>query len=183
MDAFFTKIDKWLFYKIALPRNLKKLHVCGRNVTIGYGASICDKSKISIGDHVYIGPDATILSTKANVIIKHHVTIGPHVTIVTGDHRTDLIGTYMSDIGNSGKLPENDEDVIIEEDVWIGSNVTILKGVTIGKGSVIGAGSIVVKSVKPYTINAGNPCHALRDRFSPDQIVEHEKLLEKMIDR
>ncbi len=35
------------------------------------------------------------------------------------------------------KLPENDQEVIIESDVWIGSNVIILKGIKIGKGTVI----------------------------------------------
>ena len=70
-----------------------------------------------------------------------------------------------------------DLDVTIEDDVWIGTNVTILKGVTIAKGSVIGAGSVVTKSTEPYSINAGNPCKKIKTRFTKEEIIEHEKLL------
>ncbi len=75
------------------------------------------------------------------------------------------------------KLPENDLDVVIEEDVWVGANVIILKGVTIGRGSVIAAGSIVTKNVEPYSIYAGVPARKIKERFSEEEISEHEKLM------
>ena len=65
---------------------------------------------------------------------------GPNVTIITGNHRTDIIGKTMISVTINEKLPENDENVVINDDVWIGANAIILKGVTIGKGSVVGAG-------------------------------------------
>lgn len=103
----------------------------------------------------------------------------PGVTIVTGDHRTDIIGKPIILVTNEEKLPEHDQDVIIEDDVWIGSNVTILKGVTIGKGSIVAAGAVVTKSFPPYSIIGGVPAKLIKPRFTEQQIIEHEKLAQK----
>lgn len=102
---------------------------------------------------------------------------GPAPTIITGDHRTDVIGQYIMD--SSEKLPENDAPVIIEDDVWIGANVTILKGVTIGRGSVVAAGAVVVKSCPPYSIIGGVPAKVIKSRFTVEEINMHEALLQK----
>ena len=101
--------------------------------------------------------------------------ISPNVTIVTGEHRTDIIGEYMRNVSEKDKLPENDAPVTIEEDVWIGSNVVIMKGVTIGRGSIIHAGTVITRSVKPYTVYISDKIKVAR--FSDEEIVEHEKLL------
>lgn len=75
------------------------------------------------------------------------------------------------------KLPENDLNVKIESGVWVGCNVTILKGVTIGRGAIVAAGALVIKDVLPYSIVGGNPAKLLKMRFSPEQIIEHERIL------
>ncbi len=90
---------------------------------------------------------------------------GPHVAVVTGDHRIDIPDRPMISIKDSEKLPENDQDVVIENDVWIGANATILKGVTIGTGSVICAGAVVTKDVPPYSIVGGVPAKLIKKRF------------------
>ena len=100
---------------------------------------------------------------------------GPHPTIITGDHRTDVVGKFIMD--SHDKLPENDAPVTIEDDVWAGCNVTILKGVTIGRGSVIAAGAVVTKSCPPYSIIGGVPAKILKFRFTVDEVIEHEKAL------
>ncbi len=85
----------------------------------------------------------------------------------------------MISIKDCEKLPENDQDVIIEDDVWIGQNAIILKGVRIGEGSVIGAGSIVTKNVPPYTIHIGT--HETKEwaRFSEDDIIKHKMKIQQ----
>ena len=89
----------------------------------------------------------------------------------------DIISKYIIDVTDDEKLPEHDAPVIIEDDVWCGANVTILKGVTIGRGSVVAAGSVVTKSCAPYSIIGGVPAKLIKMRFTPEQIVEHERLL------
>ena len=58
-------------------------------------------------------------------------------------------------------------------------NVTILKGVTIGKGSVIGAGSIIATNIPPYSICYPDATSCKRKRFSEEEIVMHEKMIEQ----
>lgn len=48
------------------------------------------------------------LCALAPIEIREHVMFGPNVTVITGDHRTDLIGRYMTSVRNEEKLPEND---------------------------------------------------------------------------
>jgi acetyltransferase-like isoleucine patch superfamily enzyme len=147
---------------------------CGKNVSFGHG---CDFSyeNIEIGDDVYIGPHACFMSAISTIRIGSKVLFGPNVTIMGGDHRTNVVGSYMYDVHE--KLPENDVDVTIEDDVWVGSNVLILKGVRIGRGSIVGGGSVVTKDVPPYSIYLGQPELKLRPRWDAATIAEHERLL------
>lgn len=130
---------------------------------------------ISMGNDVYIGPNATILCTESEVIIGNKVLFGPHVTIIGGDHRITDVGRYIFDV--TDKRPEDDKDVIIHDDVWIATNVTILKGVTIGRGAVVAAGSVVVKDVEPYSIVGGVPAKFIKYRFTEEEIRCHEEIL------
>lgn len=57
---------------------------------------------------------------------------GPGVTIITGNHRMNVIGKYMTELTDAEKEPSDDQPVEMEGDNWVGANVTILKGVTIG---------------------------------------------------
>ena len=158
---------------VAMKSQLKS---CGKNVQIGPHAEMTLKN-ISVGDNVYFGPYATILSTGANVTVGDNVMLGPGVTIITGDHRTDLVGRTMMSVTNSEKLPENDLDVVIEDDVWIGSNVTILKGVTIGTGSVVAAGAVVTKSIPEFSISGGVPAKVIKQRFSDEDLKKHKEII------
>lgn len=132
---------------------------------------------MSIGDGSSIPKGSTFYCTEAPLTIGKKVIFGPHPTIITGDHRIDVIGKYIMD--SNEKLSENDAPVVIEDDVWCGANVTILKGVTIGRGSVVAAGAVVTKSFPPYSIIGGVPARLLKRRFTDEQIVEHEKMLNK----
>lgn len=81
--------------------------------------------------------------------------VGPNCTIITGDHRIDIVGKYMSKVTVAEKKSENDMPVVIEGDNWIGANVLILKGVTVGKGAVVVAGSVVTHNIPSYSIVGG----------------------------
>ena len=134
---------------------------------------------IFVGNDVFIGSGANFAASETYISIGSKVMFGPNVSIRGGNHNTSVIGAYMYDV--KVKLPENDQPVVIEDDVWVGAGVIILKGVTIGKGSIIAAGSVVTKSCKPYSILGGVPASILKSRFTEDEIVQHEKNLNKLL--
>jgi acetyltransferase-like isoleucine patch superfamily enzyme len=89
------------------------------------------------------------------------------------DHRIDVVGKTIWD------SPRGDSfKVVVGDDVWIGHGAIVFSGVTIGKGSIVAAGSVVNKDVPPYSIVGGVPAGFLKKRFSDQEIVLHEKLLE-----
>ncbi len=173
----FGKIQRGLHRYFIEPIICKRFASYGESVRIGRGCAFSGAENIQIGNHVSFGADARVLTTRAQLKIGNYVMFAPGVTIITGDHRVDVIGKYMSQIMDADKRPEDDRDVVIEDDVWVGANVTILKGVTIGKGSVIAAGAVVTQSCPPYSVIGGVPARFLKSRLTPEQIVEHEKML------
>lgn len=152
---------------------------CGRGVYLRpMSSDIKGIENLSVGDGTSIPKGSTLYCTKAPLIIGKKVIFGPKPTIITGDHRIDIIGKYIIDVTDKEKLPENDLPVVIEDDVWVGANVTILKGVTIGRGSVVAAGAVVTKSCPPYSIIGGVPAKVLKNRFTPEEMVTHERTLD-----
>lgn len=173
-------IKKGIYKFIIMPLKKNMCAKCGGKVYIAPKGTMSYEN-IYLGNNISIGSNAMLMSSKAKIIIRDNVMLGPNVSIITGNHRTDLIGKYMIDVKENEKLRNNDEDVIISEDVWIGANSVILKGVSIGKGSIIAAGSVVSKSIEPYSIVGGVPAKIIKYRFSKEQIVEHEKILKNNI--
>ncbi len=160
-------------------RNMK---YCGKNVYLRpMSSDIKGIWNLSIDDDSLVPKNSVFYCTLAPIMIGKKVIFGPHPTIITGDHRTDIVGKYIMDIEDHDKFENGinryDSPVIIEDDVWCGANVTILKGVRIGKGCIVAAGAVVTKSFPPYSIIGGVPAKLIKKRFSDDEITEHEKLL------
>lgn len=105
------------FYKfVAMPIKKSMFDVCGKRVSIRKGSSFTYKN-IYVGNNVFIGRNANFLSAKAKIIIGDDVMFGGGVSIITGEHRTDIKGRPMISITDDEKLPENDQDVILEGDI------------------------------------------------------------------
>ncbi|MDO5330075.1 MAG: sugar O-acetyltransferase [Bacillota bacterium] len=111
----------------------------GYNVSIGegsfinHGAYLMDCAPISIGSHVFIGPN-----------------LGAYTAI------------HPLDIESRNKGLEKAKPIVIEDDVWIASDVTILPGAKIGHGSVIGAKSLVSGEIPPNVLAYGNPVRVIK---------------------
>ena len=161
---------------IYMPIKRMQLGKHGKRVSIGMGAR-GTWNNVYTGDYVAIGERCLLLSTRAKVVIGDYVMFGPNVSVITGNHRTDVIGKRMYEITDNDKREEDDEDVIFEGDNWIGANSTILKGVTIGKGAVVAAGSVVSKDVMTYSIVGGVPARIIKMRFNENEMQKHEQLL------
>ena len=133
-------------------------------------------NNVFLYENSHILAKSLILSTRAKFIMKKNSGSAEGLTVVTGNHYSE-VGKFFMDIKDSDKPIELDKDVIVEEDVWIASNVTLLAGVNVGRGAVIGAGSVVRKSIPPYAMVVGNPAKIVGFKFTPEEIIEHEKKL------
>lgn len=124
----------------------------------------CDfGAQISIGDDFTGNFNLTILD-EAPVTIGDHVFIGPNVGIYTVTH------ALLPDQRNEGimrSLP-----VTIGNNVWIGGNSVVMQGVTIGDDTVIGAGSVVTRDIPSGVIAFGNPCRVIRPITETDRVTD-----------
>lgn len=173
---FYSKYDlfsRGIYRFCIMPFKLMLFGVCGKNVVIAKGSSFTYRN-VYIGDNVFIGGNAMFMCTRAKIILGNNIMFGPHVFIITGGHRMDIVGRYMTSIRDNEKRPEDDRDVIIQDDVWVGANSIILRGVTIGEGSVVAAGSVVTKDVIPYSVVGGSPAKILKMRFTEEEIIKHK---------
>ena len=174
-----VELFRRIYNKIYVPLYKRRFGACGSKVSFSPIDSKFTYENMYLGSNIYIGYGADMVASRSRIILGDHIVFGPKVSIRGGDHRIDMIGKYIDEVDDTMKMPENDKDVILEGDNWIGMNVTILKGVTIGRGSIIAAGAVVNKSIPPYSIAGGVPAKILRQRFSPQEIFEHESLLNK----
>jgi len=109
---------------------------------------------VFIGDYFYANFNLTLVDD-GKITIGNHVFIGPNVTIATPLHPMDAEGRASA--ANQRNLP-----VTIEDNVWIASSATILPGVTIGEGSVVGAGAVVTRDVPPRVLVVGVPAKVVK---------------------
>lgn len=127
------------------------LKSCGKNVNIEKDAFF--SPKVSLGNYSGIGVNAKIYGACS---IGDHVMMGEDCTIITRNHKHDRTDIPMMEQGFEEERP-----VKICNDVWIGDRVTILPGVHIGNGCVIGAGAVVTKDIPPYAIAVGVPAKVI----------------------
>lgn len=143
----------------------------GTNVHVQSSVVIYSPNKLCVfGNSVGIGHYCVL---NCDVVIGNDVMLAAHVGLVARDaHLTDLVGITMFEGPRGDKFK-----IVIEDDVWIGYGAIILSGVTIGRGAVVAAGAVVKEDVPRYTYVAGVPAKPVRQRFTPDQISEHERIL------
>jgi acetyltransferase-like isoleucine patch superfamily enzyme len=121
------------------------------------------KSKIKIGDRVFIGPK-TILFCQESIEIKNDVMISWGCTLIdTNAHslksneRENDVMTWKKGWQYKDWSLVSSAKITVEDKSWIGFNSIILKGVKVGAGSIVGAGSVVSKDVDANSIVGGNP--------------------------
>lgn len=121
----------------------------------------CDYGfNIELGDEFYANYNLTILDG-AKVSIGNHVLIGPNVSLFTATH------PVHPEPRSAGW--EFTKPITIEDHVWIGGQTVINPGVRIGKNTVIGSGSVVTKDIPANVIAAGNPCKVIRSITEADK--------------
>ena len=122
----------------------------GENVVVRGNVNVSFPWRLTVGDHVWIGEDAGILSL-ADVTIEDHVCISQRAYLCTGSH------DYRREDFRLITRP-----ITVRAGSWIAAAAFIAPGVEIGAGAVVAAGSIVTKNVPPHTLVRGNPAGVVR---------------------
>lgn len=129
----------------------------GHHVEITKDSVFGDAENISLGNYVYIGPEAYFWGV-GGITIDDNVVIGPRVTILSSNHRYEGAEAIPYD-GTTLLGP-----VRIFSHVWIGACSLVVPSVSIGEGSVIAMGSVVTKDVPPCAVVGGNPAVIIKYR-------------------
>ena len=122
---------------------------------------------ISVGDLFFCNYDCVFLDC-GKITIGDHVMLGPKVAIYTANHPID---PTVRNLGHDHGIP-----VTIGSNVWIGGNTVICPGVTVGDNTVIGAGSVVTKDIPANVVAAGNPCRVIRPITEDDSAYWNDQL-------
>lgn len=145
------------------------------DVRVGDGSNICGEllvfpsgGKISMGRGCFLGENSRIWSME-RVTIGDHVLISHNATIMdTDSHEFDAAERAVSGYAmlNQG-LPVEQGNILtapvaIGDNVWIGIGAIVLKGITIGPRAIVAAGSVVTRDVPSDVIVAGNPARVVR---------------------
>ena len=155
--AFAGGID-WLYYVLERFRVHARMrrYFPGRRVNCDISTSFKYPHNITCGDHVLIGPYASI-GAMAAVVLEDHVRISRGVIVETAT------------LGIAGELPykHTAQPIRIGRGVWLGTNSVVLGGVQIGEQAVVAAGAVVTKSVPAHAIVAGVPARVIAWRNRP----------------
>ena len=157
----------------------KRFLTTGRNIHIGKGGRLWAPDFLHIGNNSYIGKYVAI---EANVRIGDGVLIANSVKMAgRSDHDYSAIGypiRFAPWIGDFDLAADaRKESIEIEDGVWIGIGAILLSPIKIGRGAIVAAGAVVTRNIEPYSIVGGNPAKVIKMRFSPDEILKHEKLI------
>jgi acetyltransferase-like isoleucine patch superfamily enzyme len=151
----------------------------GASLSLGEGAYVGRHVELAPGGRIEIGARTSIQDRSVllgDIRVGRYCTIAYGVYASSGEHRfADALRLVkdqdMEALSAPGRV------VRIDDDCWIGNGVFIAAGTRIGKGSVVGANSVVTHDVPPYTIVAGAPARALRQRlaFKPPRELAHDR--------
>lgn len=129
----------------------------GKNFFANFNLTVLDVCPVTIGDDVFIGPNASILTPK-------------HPLCWQDRNRYKSEKGYVTD-------KEYGAPITIGDNCWIAGNVTICAGARIGSGCVIGAGSVVTGEIPENSLAYGNPCRVVRKITEADRLEWKKELL------
>ena len=175
----FIKNIKRLIHKSLERQRRKSFPNITETSIISSNVRVYNKKNLIMEENTLIGEDSVIMNPRAPFIMKKYSFTAREVLVIDGNHMS-IIGMPMIKVTDRIKDANPDgyrynAPVVVEEDVWIGARAILLSGVTIGRGSIVAAGAVVTKDVPPYCIIGGVPARVLRQKWTVDEIIKHEK--------
>jgi len=146
----FNTIRCWYLSDILKIMKKDKNNYFEPNIYIG------NAEKVHIGKHCHINENCFL----QGVTIGDHVLIAPNVSILNSGHEYADKSVPIILQGDT-----KEENPRIENNVWIGRNVVIMPNVTVEEGSIVGAGAVVTKDVKTFTVVGGVPAKLIKERI------------------
>jgi putative colanic acid biosynthesis acetyltransferase WcaF len=151
-DALFVRSTPQALYswrRIALRLFGAKI---GHNVLIRPGVRVTFPWKVVIGDHCWIGDNATLYSL-AEITIGEHSVVSQDAYLCAGTHdHCDI------------SFPTVASPITVEPECWIAARAFVGPGVRIGRGAVVGACSVLLSDVLPAMVVAGVPARKIGTR-------------------
>ena len=126
----------------------------GRGVVIKPRVNIHFPWKLSVGDYSWLGEEVFILNFEP-VVIGTHCCISQRAFLCAGNH------DYKDPA-----MPYRNQPITVGDGAWVGAQVFVAPGANIGSETVISAGSVVTRDQPPGMVCAGNPCRALKQRWT-----------------
>ncbi len=112
-----------------------------------------DCRNLTIGEHVYIGPEC-LFDLASPITIENDVALSARVSLIT-----------HADIGNrplQKRFQRKEGPILIQRGAWIGVNTIVLHRVTIGEYAVVGAMSLVNRDIRDNSMAFGIPCRLVK---------------------
>lgn len=162
------------------PFDTSKYGKVGKHSIIKSNSTLI-KQNIYVDDYCLIQDQLNFITNKGKLFLGKYSVIASDCTIIPDSHIFNVgVPFYMAATKN---FNDTANDVVIEEDCSIGAKCIILSGCHINRGAVVGAGCVVKKDVPPYAVVVGVPARIVATRFTKEQIMKHETILYKPIER
>lgn len=145
------------------------------NVYIFDYAFLSGRRSLKIGKYSVIGWHC-VIEGGANIKIGDRVFLGPGAKLLSSTYEYD--GFFTSQFLPEGSYEIRYGDITLGDDSYIGANTVVMPGVTVGEGTMVGANSLVNRNLKPWGIYHGNPVKLIGMREKPSE--EKKKILESI---
>jgi putative colanic acid biosynthesis acetyltransferase WcaF len=103
--------------------------------------------------------DSVTLGDEAEIYNPSPITMGSHAIVSQQAYICGATHDY-----NDPAFPLISFPMSLGAYCWVCARAAVLPGVNVGDGAVLGLGSIATKDLKPWTVYAGSPAHAVKLR-------------------
>lgn len=148
-----------------------------RRTRIASTAIITDKSKLKIGDNVWINHYSRI-DASGGVCIKEGCQIGFGACILSHSTHNSirLMGYEFMKYRNNERIGYISKPTFIGRYSFIGGGSFIMPGVNVGEGCIVGVNSVVTHDVPDYSIVVGSPAKIIGSTKDSDKIYLNDEI-------
>lgn len=170
-------LQRWLFRPLFGERSQG---VALPHTRISPASSIEHEDRLTLGDHVYIGP-FNLIEASGGIVIEEGVQITSHCALVThSSHRAmRLLGrAFVSNTSDAPRPGWIAGPIRLGAYSFIGPHSVIEAGSRLGLGCIVRAGSVVRGEFADFSVIAGNPAQVVGDSRARDEalLARHPEL-------